>query len=83
MNELMIGRPHVAALGFRDDAPPTLQDDAAPMLERREPPNNELAAALRQAAEQGWLASRGIVRLVASRIEEAELALLSMSRKLP
>ena len=83
MNELMIGLPRVAGLGFRDDAAPTLQDDAAPMLERREPSNNELAATLKQAAEQGWLASRDIVRLVARRIEEAELALLSMSRKLP
>jgi len=83
MNELMIGLPHVAGLGFRDDAPPMLQDDAAPTLDGREPSNNELAAALKQAAEQGWLASRDIVRLVTRRIEEAELALLSMSRKLP
>ncbi len=75
MNELMIGLPRVAGL--------SVQDDAAPMLEGQEPSNNELAAALRQAAEQGWLASRSIVKLVTRRIEEAELALLSMSRKLP
>ena len=75
MNELMIGLPRVAGLGVQDDAPPT--------LEEREPSDNELAAALRQAAEQGWRASRDIVRLVARRIEQAELALLGVSRKLP
>jgi hypothetical protein len=73
MNELMIGLPHVAGFGSRDDA--------APALDTREPSDDELAAALRQAAEQGWLASRPIVRLVARRIEEAELALLGVSRK--
>ena len=75
MNELMIGLPRVAGFGFRDDAAPTLDGP--------EPSNDELVAALKQAAEQGWLASRDIVRFVARRIEEAELALLSMSRKLP
>ncbi len=75
MNELMIGLPRVAGLGF--------QDDAAPTLDGREPSNDELVATMKQAAEQGWLASRDIVRLVTRRIEEAELALLSMNRKLP
>ncbi len=71
----MIGLPHVAGYGFRDDAAPT--------LDGREPSDDELVAKMRQAAEQGWLASRDIVRLVTRRIEEAELALLSMSKKLP
>ena len=75
MNELMIGLPRVAGFGF--------QDDAAPTLDGREPSNDELVATMKQAAEQGWLASRDIVRLVTRRIEEAELALMSMSRKLP
>ena len=75
MNELMIGLPRVAGLSF--------QNDAAPMLDAREPSNDELVATMKQAAEQGWLASRDIVRLVTRRIEEAELALMSMSRKLP
>ena len=76
MNELMIGLPHVAGYGVGDDAVST--------LDSREPPSNdELVAALRQGAEQGWRASRDIVRLVARRIEEAELALLGVSRKLP
>jgi len=75
MNELMIGLPRVAAFGLRDDAAPT--------LEGQEPSNDELVATMKQAAEQGWLASRDIVRLVTKRIEEAELALMSMSRKLP
>ena len=75
MNELMIGLPRVAGCGFRDDAAPT--------LEGREPFDDELVAALKQAAEQGWLASRTIVRLVTRRIEEAELALFRVSSKLP
>ena len=75
MNELMIGLPRVAGLVF--------QDDAAPTLERQDPSNDALVAALRQGAEQGWRASRDIVRLVTRRIEEAELALLRMSSKLP
>ena len=75
MNELMIGLPRVAGLGF--------QDDASATLDAREPSNDELLGALRQGAEQGWRASRDIVRLVARRIEEAELALLGVSRKLP
>ena len=75
MNELMIGLPRVAGLNFRDDAAPT--------RDGREPSNAELVATMKQAAEQGWLASRDIVRLVTKRIEEAELALMSMSRKLP
>ena len=75
MNELMIGLPRVAELCFRDDGVPT--------LERREPSNDELVATMKQAAEQGWLASRDIVRLVARRIEEAEFAVLGVSRKLP
>ena len=75
MNELLIGLPRVAGLGFRDDDAPT--------LEGREPSNDELVATMKQAAEQGWLASRDIVRLVAKRIEEAELAILGVSRKLP
>ena len=83
MNELMIGLPCVAGLGFRDDAPPMLQDNAAPTLNGREPSNDVLVAMMKQAAEQGWLASRDIIRLVTRRIEEAELAVLSMSRKLP
>ena len=44
---------------------------------------DELVATMKQAAEQGWLASRDIVRLVTRRIEEAEWALMSMNRKLP
>ena len=75
MNELMIGLPHVAGFSFRHDAAPT--------LDGREPSNEELAATLKQAAEQGWRASRDIIRLVAGRIEEAELALLRVSKKLP
>jgi len=75
MNELMIGLPRVAGFSF--------QDDAALTLDGREPSNDELVAAMKQAAEQGWLASRDIVRLVTRRIEEAELALLSMSKKRP
>jgi hypothetical protein len=75
MNELMIGLPRVAGFGF--------QDDAALTLDGREPSNDELVAALKQAAEQGWLASRDIVRLVARRIEEAELVVLGVNRKLP
>jgi hypothetical protein len=75
MNELMIGLPRVAGLSFRDDAAPT--------LEGRDPSNDQLVAALRQGAEQGWRASRDIVRLVTRRIEEAELALLRVSSKLP
>jgi hypothetical protein len=75
MNKLMIGLPRVAGLSF--------QDDPAPTLDGGEPSNDELVAALKQAAEQGWLASRDIVRLVARRIEEAELAVLGVSRKLP
>ena len=75
MNELMIGLPRVAGFSARDDAAPT--------RDGREPSNDELVATMKQAAEQGWWASRDIVRLVARRIEEAELALLSMSRKLP
>ena len=75
MNELMIGLPRVAGLGFQDELPPT--------LDAREPSNDELVAALKQAAEQGWWASREIRSLVARRIEEAELALLRVSKKLP
>ncbi len=75
MNELMIGLPRVAGYGSRDDAAPT--------LDAREPSNDQLVATMQQAAEEGWLASRNIVSLVARRIEEAELALMGMSRKLP
>ncbi len=75
MNELMIGLPRVAGFGSRDDAAPT--------LDGREPSNDELVATMKQAAEQGWLASRDIVRLVTRRIEEAELAVFGVSRKLP
>jgi hypothetical protein len=75
MNELMIGLPRVA--GFRS------RDDAAPTLDGRKPSDDELVATLKQAAEQGWLASRDIIRLVATRIGDAELTLLRVSKKLP
>ncbi len=66
--------------------PPTAvsdrQDEAAGAVEGRELPDDELVATLRQAAEQGWWPSRDVVRLVARRIEEAELALLMIGQDL-
>jgi hypothetical protein len=43
--------------------------------------NAELAAALRQKAEQGRLPARSTLRLVAERIEEAELATLMAKQR--
>ena len=48
--------------------------------DRQEPSNAELAALLRQAADQGRLIPLEIRHLVARRIEEAELASLLTQR---
>ena len=45
MNELMIGLPRVAGLGFQDDAPP--------MLDAREPSNDEPTPAGEGKADAG------------------------------
>jgi hypothetical protein len=75
MSESLPKLPPVAAV-------PGRQDEAAGAMEGRELSDEELAATLRQAAERGWWASRDVVRLVARRIEEAELALLMIGQDL-
>lgn len=60
---------------------PVLNQLAAGLSDGRPPSNEELAAALRQAAEQGRLPSRPIISLVAKRIEAAELAFLAAAQQ--
>jgi len=50
-------------------------------LEMQEPSNAELAAALRHAADQGRLPSGDLRKLIAKRIEQAELASLLALRR--
>ena len=75
MNELLLGLPGLAGFRFRDEA--------ADAVDGRAPSDEELVATLRQAAERGSLAPQRIRDLVARRIEQAELALLKVSSKLP
>ena len=49
---------------------------AGQAVDGRDLTNAELAAALRHAAEQGRLLARSTLRLVAERVEQAELATL-------
>ena len=74
MSDLPLEVPHLAG--------PGVPDETAGAATGRELSADELAAALRQSAEQGWRASRDIIRLVARRIEEAELDLLRIGQGL-